>query len=961
MKTDFQFSNLLGTVYRKGNVIFTPDGTCLLSPVGNRVTVFDLTKDISYTLPVAHRRNISRVALNPRGNLLLTIDDDGRAILTNFVRRVILYHLSFKAKVGAVAFSPSGTHFAVGVGRFIEVWHTPSTPDADADGQLEFAPFVRHHVHAGHSDTVKSVSWSSDSRFFLTSSKDLTARVWSLDQEDGFQPTTLTGHKKEVKAAWFSDDQETIYTVSKDGALFDWKYRGRSSTDENDADLDQDPCSLRWRVTQRHYFHQNQVALTCAAYHPSSNLLVTGFSSGIFTLHVLPDFSLIHTLSISQSHISNVTINTTGEWLAFGSSTHGQLLVWEWQSESYILKQQGHLDATNALAYSPDGNRLVTGSDDGKLKLWDTQSGFCIVTFPEHTSGITGCAFSPNRSTVLFTSSLDGSIRAWDLLRYRNFRVFTAPTRLPFTCLAVDPSAEVVAAGSTDSFDIHIWSVQTGQLLDTLAGHEGPVSTLAFSPSGSSLCSGSWDHTVRIWDIFSRTQTSEPLQLQADVLSLTCRPDSKQLAIATLDGALTFWDLHTSTQISGLDARRDVSGGRKPSDRRTAASAADTKNFTTLTYSADGAVLLAAGNSKNVCLYAVASAVLLRKYTVSINLDLAGTQEYLNSRALTEAGPQSLLSDPEASSDSDGAAMASRARRTVLPGAKKGQRGERATEPVIRVPCVAFSPTNRSFCAASTEGLLIYSLDATPAHLRYTFDPIALDVDVTPANALAALNPKASAGHERDPLKALVMSLRLNDARLLGYIYTCITIPEISLVVRALPAVYLPQILRHAAVQLDEGPHLEFGLRWVEALLRIRGRELRDSKGVAGPELRLAQRAVRRVQRDLGRVADENGFRVDYLLGRPTRANGMHLGDGKDGEQELTMQDLIDGVRGVDQERKAENEADMKAIDLMTTTAGSIVTNGNGAVATKQEIADDVDMGGDSSGEAEGEWIGLDD
>jgi hypothetical protein len=42
-----QFSNLLGTVYRKGNLLFTPDGTCLLSPVGNRVTVFDLVKYVS--------------------------------------------------------------------------------------------------------------------------------------------------------------------------------------------------------------------------------------------------------------------------------------------------------------------------------------------------------------------------------------------------------------------------------------------------------------------------------------------------------------------------------------------------------------------------------------------------------------------------------------------------------------------------------------------------------------------------------------------------------------------------------------------------------------------------------------------------------------------------------------------------------------------------------------------------
>lgn len=44
MLTILQFSNLLGTVYSRGNLLFTPDGTCLLSPVGNRVTLFDLVK-----------------------------------------------------------------------------------------------------------------------------------------------------------------------------------------------------------------------------------------------------------------------------------------------------------------------------------------------------------------------------------------------------------------------------------------------------------------------------------------------------------------------------------------------------------------------------------------------------------------------------------------------------------------------------------------------------------------------------------------------------------------------------------------------------------------------------------------------------------------------------------------------------------------------------------------------------
>ena len=71
--------------------------------------------------------------------------------------------------------------------------------------------------------------------------------------------------------------------------------------------------------------------------------------------------------SISQQRVSSVAVNCTGEWLAFGCSGLGQLLVWEWQSESYVLKQQGHHYEMTRLAYSPDGQTIATGGGDGKV------------------------------------------------------------------------------------------------------------------------------------------------------------------------------------------------------------------------------------------------------------------------------------------------------------------------------------------------------------------------------------------------------------------------------------------------------------------------------------------------------------------------------------------------------------------------------------------------------------------
>ncbi|KAI1768701.1 WD40-repeat-containing domain protein [Hypoxylon sp. FL1150] len=904
MKTDFKFSNLLGTVYCQGNLLYSPDGTCLFSPVGNRVTVFNLVDNKSYTLPFAHRKNISRIGLTPQGNLLLSIDEEGHAILTNVPRRISIYHFSFRAPVTALSFSPSGRHFVVGLGRKTEVWHVPSTPDSNADGELEFAPFVRHHTHMGHFDDVRHIEWSNDSRFFLTASKDLTVRIWSLDAEEGFTPTVLSGHKQAVIGAWFSKDQETIYTVSKDGAVFDWQYTRHPNApprDEEDEDMeDTDADDMRWRIVDRHYFMQNGAHVRCAAFHAESNLLVAGFSNGIFGLYEMPDFNTIHSLSISQNEIDFVTINKSGEWLAFGASKLGQLLVWEWQSESYILKQQGHFDSMNSLVYSPDGKRIITTADDGKIKVWDVDSGFCIVTFTEHTSGVTACEFA-KKGNVLFTSSLDGSVRAWDLIRYRNFRTFTAPSRLSFSCMAVDPSGEIVAAGSLDSFDIHIWSVQTGQLLDQLSGHEGPVCSLAFAPDGSLLFSGSWDRTARMWSIFNRTQTSEPLQLQADVLDIAVRPDSAQLAISTLDGQLSFWSITEAEQVAGLDGRRDVSGGRKVTDRRTAANVAGTKSFNTIRYSTDGSCLLAAGNSKYICLYSVSTMVLLKKFTVSINLSLSGTQEFLNSKLLTEAGPEGLLDDEADHSDRE-------ARRDkLLPGSKRGDPSARQKLPEVRVTGVGFSPVGTAFCAASTEGLLIYSVDND-----VQFDPFDLNMEITPASTLAVLE------NEKDYLKALVMAFRLNEAQLIRRVFLSVPYTDIPLVVEQFPTVYVARLLRFVAAQTEESPHIEFCLLWIKALVDKHGSWLTANRSKVDVELRVVARAITRMRNEIKRLADENVYMVDYLLGQA---------DTK--KKDTSSQSLI---------------ADGDGISMKMLTSGE-----------PQSLDEQME----SEGESEAEWIGL--
>ncbi|RLN88130.1 hypothetical protein BBJ28_00008100 [Nothophytophthora sp. Chile5] len=888
-----QFQHLCGSVYSQGNVVFTPDGNSVLSPVGNRITQFDLIKCVlqlllslcgslllshtSRTFAFEARKNVERVAVSHDSRLLLAVDEDGRCLLVNLRRGAVLYRFHFKQRVRALSFSPDDRYIAVAVGNKVQLWRTPGL-------RREFAPFVLHRSYSGHYADVLSVSWSHDSKFFVTGAEDLSARVFSVQNYPGFKPLTLSGHRDVVVGAFFSQDDRSIYTVGRDGGAYEWGYTlpdsegisGRTSEEDEEEEEEEEDGegkkrkrrtadepvpelarAIKWSTRQKHVFKMDFAKVLCCTFHSSTGLLIVGFGNGTFGLYELPSFVNVHTLSVTQNELETVAVNASGEWLAFASRKLGQLLVWEWRSETYVLKQQGHYFDLNAASYSPDGRLLATGADDAKLKLWDTASGFCYVTFSEHAAPVTAVQFTPSGQAVI-SASLDGTVRAFDLNRYKNFRVLTTPEPVQFLSLALDPSGQVVCAGSLDPFNVYVWSLQTGRLTDVLSGHTGPVTSLAFSPSAAVepiLASASWDHTVRLWNVFaSKKSFIEPLAHSTDVLAVAFRPDGKQLAAATLNGALNLWDVKDGEQVGTIDGLRDISGGRKDGDRMSAANNSLSKHFTSVCYSADGSLLLAGGRSKFVCIYAAGPQILLKKFQISHNLSLEGVLDQLNSKNLTASG----LSKGELDAHLDDSEAAGASAGSELVGAKRAvDPGSRRKHMEVLSKAVLFSPTGRAWAAATTEGLLIYGLDESMA-----FDPFELDEDITPDSIKQTLARQEYA-------RALVMALHLNEEPLITRCVEGVPLASIPLVAQTLRGeTYLQRLLQLLAKRLDRSPHLEFYLQWSLAVLNTHGQMLRDDAGSSSaclPTLRALQKSIARHLHDLAKICDDNQFTLSYL------------------------------------------------------------------------------------------------
>lgn len=577
------------------------------------------------------------------------------------------------------------------------------------------------------------------------------------------------------------------------------------------------------------------------------------------------DLDVLHTLSVSAGALTDIEFSPTGEWLALASAHAGQITVWEWRSETHILKQQAHLLSATTLAFSPDGRAVATGSKDGRVKLWNVSNGFCAATFSDHTASVTSIAFAAK--DVIVSASLDGTVRAFDIRRYRNFRILVGPPpHRQFGCVAVDAAGELVAAGCVDTFEIVVWSLRTGNVVELLAGHKGPVSSLAFRPHRGTLASGSWDRTVRMWDMYERKGSCEVLEHSKEVLGVCFRPDGKELATATMAGEVLLWDAEQGVVSGSVDGARDAAAGRLRNSRT---SAPQRGHFQSVSYSADGRFLLAGAASKHVCVYNVTDGTapsLVDRYAVTENKNFDGLLDELNSRDLTASGhAQEIIDDDDEGAEAYGEAKIAAGRS--LPGAQNELKMKRKKMLQAEVKCVQFCPTGRIWGAVTTEGVLVYAeasasgIGGNDADL-VAFDPTDLDLDVTPDVALTA----AGNGEYET---ALLVAMRLNERAVMSRVLEKVPVTEIRMVLTRLSAVYFTRLMLLLAWRLDTGPHLFFDLVWAQQALVVHGARAHAAStdpGSVNTALRTLHRSVCAHSKRLAPLSTRNSDSLQYLL-----------------------------------------------------------------------------------------------
>jgi hypothetical protein len=149
------------------------------------------------------------------------------------------------------------------------------------------------------------------------------------------------------------------------------------------------------------------------------------------------------------------------------------------------------------VAWSPDGQRIATGSDDQTAKVWDAGSGRELLTLKGHIGRVFSVAFSPDGQRIV-TGGEDNTARVWDAANGTNLLTLKGHAYWVLSA-AYSPDGQRIVTGSYDLV-AKVWDAATGRELLTLKGHTRGAMAVSFSPDGQRILTGSADHTAKVWE-----------------------------------------------------------------------------------------------------------------------------------------------------------------------------------------------------------------------------------------------------------------------------------------------------------------------------------------------------------------------------------------------------------------------------------------------------------------------------